>query len=130
MPEKLRIIFYRRLMFTVACALASRIGAKGLVTGESLGQVASQTLDNIVAVDAVASLPVLRPLIGTDKQDIIKQAKELGTFEISTRSTDDCCTLFMPRNPETHAKLEQVEAIWQTLPPAEWAEEILESARV
>jgi len=129
-PEKLRIIFYRRLMFAVACALSASIGAKGLVTGESLGQVASQTLDNIVAVDAVADLPVLRPLIGTDKQEIIHQAKQLGTFELSTRSTDDCCTLFMPRNPETHAKLNEVEELWQTLPHAQWVSEIIESLAV
>jgi thiamine biosynthesis protein ThiI len=126
-PEKLRIILYRRLMFAVGGALAVRLGAKGLVTGESLGQVASQTLDNILAVDTVATLPVFRPLIGTDKQDIIKQAQQLGTFDISTRSTDDCCTLFMPRNPETHASLEEVEAIWQTLPHEQWVEEILRS---
>jgi thiamine biosynthesis protein ThiI len=124
-PEKLRIIFYRRLMFAVASALALRIGAKGLVTGESLGQVASQTLDNIVAVDAVATLPVLRPLIGTDKQEIIQRAEQLGTFEISAQGTEDCCTLFMPRNPETHARLGEVEALWQELPHAQWVEEIL-----
>jgi thiamine biosynthesis protein ThiI len=124
-PEKLRIILYRRLMFTVACAFAERLGAKGLVTGESLGQVASQTLDNMLAVDAVATLPVFRPLIGTDKQEIIKQAKILGTFDISTKSTDDCCTLFMPRNPETHAKLDEVEEIWNTLPHEQWVKEIL-----
>jgi thiamine biosynthesis protein ThiI len=124
-PEKLRIIFYRRLMFAVASALALRIGAKGLVTGESLGQVASQTLDNIVAVDVVATLPVLRPLIGTDKQEIVERAEQLGTFAISTESTDDCCTLFMPRNPETHARLSEVEALWQELPHELWVEEIL-----
>ena len=129
-PEKLRIIFYRRLMFAVACALAARIGAGGLVTGESLGQVASQTLDNILVVDAVANLPVLRPLIGTDKQEIIKQSKQLGTYEISSRSTDDCCTLFMPRNPETHAKLAEVEALWQTLPHDQWVGEILEELKI
>lgn len=124
-PEKLRVIFYRRLMLAAACALAERLGAKGLVTGESLGQVASQTLDNIAAVDAVATLPVLRPLIGTDKQEIIEQAQRLGTFEISSRSTDDCCTLFMPRNPETHARLAEVDVFWNTLPHAEWVDEIL-----
>jgi len=80
------------------------------VTGESLGQVASQTLDNIAVVDAVASMPVLRPLIGMDKQEIIAEAQELGTYEISTQSHDDCCTLFMPRTPETHATVAQVEA--------------------
>jgi len=124
-PEKLRIIMYRRLMFAVAEALARRLGAKALVTGESLGQVASQTLDNIAAVDAITGMPVFRPLIGTDKQVIINQAKQLGTFEICARTTDDCCTLFMPRNPETHAKLGEVEALWQGLPHATWVEEIL-----
>ena len=126
-PEKLRVIFYRRLMLAVATALADSLGAKGLVTGESLGQVASQTLDNIVAVDAISKLPVLRPLIGTDKLDIIRQAKQLGTYEISIRSTDDCCTLFMPRNPETHAKLAEVDSVWQGLPYAEWVAEILQN---
>ncbi len=126
-PEKLRVIFYRRLMFAVACSLAERLGAKGLVTGESLGQVASQTLDNILAVDAVATLPVLRPLIGTDKLEIIEQAKRLGTFELSSRSVDDCCTLFMPRNPETHAKLPEVDELWGTLPHAQWVLEICEA---
>ena len=125
-PEKLRIIFYRRLMFSVACALARELRAKGLVTGESLGQVASQTLDNILAVDAVASLPVLRPLIGTDKQEIINQAESIGTFAISSRSTDDCCTLFMPRNPETHAQLDEVDALWSSLPHEQWVKEIVE----
>ncbi|MDR2109449.1 MAG: tRNA 4-thiouridine(8) synthase ThiI, partial [Coriobacteriales bacterium] len=93
-PERLRVVFYRRLMYAVACDYAVRVGAKALVTGESLGQVASQTLDNIRATDAVASLPVLRPLIGSDKQEIVNWAEELGTFAISTRSHDDCCTLF------------------------------------
>jgi thiamine biosynthesis protein ThiI len=126
-PEGLRIIMYRRLMFAVACELAVKLGAKALVTGESLGQVASQTLDNIVAVDAVATLPVLRPLIGTDKLEIIQRAEQLGTFAISTQSTDDCCTLFMPRNPETHAKLDVVKALWAELPVEQWIPEILDA---
>jgi thiamine biosynthesis protein ThiI len=124
-PERLRIIFYRRLMFATANLVAKELGAKALVTGESLGQVASQTLDNIVAVDCIAELPVLRPLIGTDKQEIINMAEVLHTFEISTQSTDDCCTLFMPRSPETHANLEEVNKIWNSLPVSEWLTEIL-----
>ncbi len=109
-PPDLRVLLYRRLMVRVAEAIAGRAGARALVTGESLGQVASQTLDNIAVVDAVASMPVLRPLIGMDKQEIIAEAQELGTYEISTQSHDDCCTLFMPRTPETHATVAQVEA--------------------
>ena len=124
-PDKLRVVFYRRLMFAVANEVAVREGAKALVTGESLGQVASQTLDNIRAVDVVAKWPVLRPLIGTDKQEIIAEAQRLGTYELSTQDHDDCCTLFMPRNPETHAKLDEVERIWAELPISEWVVQIM-----
>jgi thiamine biosynthesis protein ThiI len=124
-PDKLRVVFYRRLMFAVANAVAVKEGAKALVTGESLGQVASQTLDNIRAVDAVAEFPVLRPLIGTDKQEIIDEARRLGTFELSTTAHDDCCTLFMPRSPETHAKLHEVDALWVQVPVSTWVAEIL-----
>ena len=125
-PDKLRVIFYRRLMFVVANELCLQEGAKALVTGESLGQVASQTLDNIRAVDEVSVWPVLRPLIGTDKQEIIDEAKRLGTYELSIQSHDDCCTLFMPRNPETHAKLDEVSRIWAELPVLEWTKKIMD----
>ncbi|MDR3037232.1 MAG: tRNA 4-thiouridine(8) synthase ThiI [Coriobacteriales bacterium] len=124
-PSELRVIFYRRLMFAVANCVAERFGAKALVTGESLGQVASQTLDNIRAVDAVARYPVLRPLIGTDKQEIVNESLALGTFDISSQSHDDCCTLFMPRNPETHAKLPRVESLSANLPLDHWLAQIL-----
>ena len=129
-PASLRVILYRRLMFRVAEAIAAREGAGALVTGESLGQVASQTLDNIHATDASVSLPVFRPLIGTDKLEIISQAQSLGTFDISSQDAPDCCTLFMPRNPETHAKLENVEAAEASLPLSHWVEELLDSAEV
>lgn len=119
-PAPLRVLIYRRLMFGLGEAVALSEGARALVTGESLGQVASQTLDNILAVNAVVSLPVLRPLIGSDKLEIIAEAERIGTFAISSQAHDDCCTLFMPRNPETHARLERVEQVWQGLPVAEW----------
>ena len=109
-PPDLRVLLYRRLMVRVAEAVAEIEKAKALVTGESLGQVASQTLDNIAAVDDAAKLPVLRPLIGSDKLEIIAEARRIGTYEISTQEHDDCCTLFMPRTPETHASVEQVRA--------------------
>jgi len=125
-PPKYRVIFYRRLMFAVANAVALREGAKALVTGESLGQVASQTLDNIRAVDAVADFPVFRPLIGMDKQEIIEKAQELGTFDISIQNTSDCCTLFMPRSPETHADLAEVDEIWTELPHEQWVSQIID----
>jgi thiamine biosynthesis protein ThiI len=109
-PPDLRILLYRRLMIRVAERIAAVERAGALVTGESLGQVASQTLENIAAVDAAATMPVLRPLIGDDKNDIIALAREIGTFELSTQPHADCCTLFMPRTPETHATVRQVEA--------------------
>lgn len=108
----LRVIMYRRVMFSVAERIARIEQAKAIVTGESLGQVASQTLDNIIATNEVVSLPVFRPLIGSDKQEIIERAQELGTYDISTETAPDCCTLFMPRRPETHAKLDQVHEAW------------------
>jgi thiamine biosynthesis protein ThiI len=123
-PSRLRVIMYRRLMFEIACEYARRVGALALVTGESLGQVASQTLENILAVDVLSSLPVFRPLIGQDKQEIIEEAKKLGTFELSIEQVSDCCTLFMPQKPETHANLQEVEEVYSALPIKEWIEEI------
>lgn len=109
-PPDLRVLLYRRLMLRVAEAIARVERAGALVTGESLGQVASQTLENIAAVDSAATMPVLRPLIGMDKREIIDRARAIGTYELSIQPHADCCTLFMPRNPETHARLAQVEA--------------------
>lgn len=114
-PPDLRVIMYRRLMVVVSEAIAAEEKAQALVTGESLGQVASQTLTNIAAVDDAAKLPVLRPLIGSDKQEIMVDARRIETFELSIQEADDCCTLFMPRNPETHAKLSVVHAAWAQL---------------
>ena len=99
----------------VAEAIARVERAKALVTGESLGQVASQTLENIAAVDEAATLPVLRPLIGSDKLEIIGEARRIGTYELSTQEHADCCTLFMPRSPETHAKMPAVLEAWSAL---------------
>lgn len=112
--QKLRIITYRRVMFSVAERIARIEGAKALVTGESLGQVASQTLENIAAVDETVSMPVLRPLIGSDKQEIIERAQQIGTYDISCQTAPDCCTLFMPRRPETHAKHDEVHEAWDS----------------
>ena len=127
-PPSLRVIMYRRLMFKVAEELARRERAGALVTGESLGQVASQTLDNIRVTDASVDMPVFRPLIGTDKLEIIDMAQQLGTFEISSQDAPDCCTLFMPRNPETHARLSDVIAAEDSLPFDEWVVEIADAA--
>lgn len=115
-PPDLRVLLYRRLMIKVAEKIASAERAKALVTGESLGQVASQTLENIAAIDEAATLPVLRPLIGSDKLEIIADSQAIGTYDISTTDHADCCTLFVPRTPETHARLSEVLEAWEALP--------------
>jgi thiamine biosynthesis protein ThiI len=109
-PSPLRVVLYRRFMLRLAETLALRHGAKALVTGESLGQVASQTLDNLAVIDQAARLPVLRPLVGMDKDEITEQARRLGTFEISTLPDQDCCQLFVPKSPATAARLDEVLA--------------------
>lgn len=129
-PPELRVILYRRLMFRIAERIAQREGAKALVTGESLGQVASQTMDNMLVVNQSVSLPVYRPLVGFDKVEIINEAQRLGTFEISSQDAPDCCTLFMPRNPETHAKLPKVLAAEEPLPMDEWANEAVSQVEI
>ena len=129
-PPSLRIVLYRRLMFKVAQEIAKVERAGALVTGESLGQVASQTLDNIRATDDAVEMPVFRPLIGTDKLEIIDEAQRLGTFEISSQDAPDCCTLFMPRNPETHAKLEEVQKAESAFPIDQWVAELLDAAEI
>ncbi len=106
----LRVVLYRRFMLRIASALAERSRATVLVTGESLGQVASQTLENMVVIEKAAGFPILRPLVGMDKSEIIDQARRLGTFETSILPDQDCCTLFVPAHPETRARIEQVEA--------------------
>lgn len=109
-PTALRVVLYRRFMLRIAGVLAERAGAKALVTGEALGQVASQTLTNLAVIDDAAPMIVLRPLIGCDKQEIVDEAKRLGTYEISIQPDQDCCQLFIPREPETHAKRKDVLA--------------------
>lgn len=106
-----RVVLYRRMMMRIAEALAARLGATAVVTGESLGQVASQTLSNIAVTQQATALPVLRPLVGMDKSEISAQAEQIGTFEISIQPDQDCCQLFVPRHPSTHMTIEEaVEA--------------------
>lgn len=127
-PGALRVIMYRRIMYAVTERLAALEGAKAIVTGESLGQVASQTLENIMAVNEVVDLPVFRPLIGSDKQEIIARAKQIGTYDISTQVAPDCCTLFMPRRPETHAKLDAVHEAWELFDHEAMIEQLVAAA--
>ncbi len=109
-PPPPRVILYRRMMLRIASEIARRIGAEALVTGDSLGQVASQTLSNLAVVEQAASLPLFRPLIGMDKLEISTEAERLGTFEISIEPDQDCCSLFVPRHPTTRARLAAIEA--------------------
>lgn len=107
-PEKLRVILYRRMMMRIAERLANEKGYLALYSGESVGQVASQTLENIRATQDAVKLPVLRPLIGFDKDEIIEIAQKIKTFETSILPHEDCCTRFIPKHPETRADLEEV----------------------
>lgn len=122
-PPRLRVVLYRRLMVRIAARLAGRIRAGALVTGESVGQVASQTVENLSVIDAaVSGLPILRPLIGSDKDEISAEAVAIGTYPISIIPDQDCCQLFMPRNPTTKARPVEVEAAEQNLPIDEMVE--------
>jgi thiamine biosynthesis protein ThiI len=108
-PPPLRVVIYRRLMMRIAERIAWKIGAHALVTGDAVGQVASQTIENLAVVGSVATLPILRPLIGFDKEEITAEAQRLGTYETSIIPDEDCCTLFTPRFPTTRATRAAVE---------------------
>jgi thiamine biosynthesis protein ThiI len=121
-PQGLRVVIYRRLMMRIADHLAREWNAGALVTGEVIGQVASQTLENLAVIGSVTQLPVLRPLVGMDKDEIIVEAQRIGTYEISIIPDQDCCQLFTPRNPSTRARMADVEAAEKQLPIAEMVE--------
>lgn len=107
-PERFIIIVMRRFMVRIAAEIAKRTGCKALVTGDNLGQVASQTLDNLECVTDVSPVMILRPLLSFDKFDIIEQARKIGTYEISIEPHEDCCALFVPKFPEIYGKLDEV----------------------
>jgi tRNA uracil 4-sulfurtransferase len=129
-PGPMRVIVYRRLMLRIAEKIAVSRGAKALVTGEVVGQVASQTLENLQVIGSVATLPVFRPLIGMDKEEIMAEARALGTFPISIVPDQDCCTLFTPRNPLTRGRLAHVEAAEHALPVDEMVQKAVADAVV
>ena len=129
-PVAFRVILYRRFMLRIAEALAHREGAKALVTGDSLGQVSSQTLDNMATIQAAVTIPVLRPLIGMDKQEIMTQAQRLGTYPISILPDQDCCSLFVPRHPALHATAEEVARLEEQLDVPGLVAEALSSAEL
>jgi thiamine biosynthesis protein ThiI len=109
-PAPFRVILYRRMMVRIAERIAAREGALALITGESLGQVASQTLANLKVIEDAAGLPILRPLIGDDKEEIVNLARQIGTFDVSTLPHQDCCSLFVPDHPATNAAIDDVQA--------------------
>ena len=107
-PEALFTLLMRRFMMRISERGAQRVGAHGLITGESLGQVASQTMEAMAVTGQVCTLPVFRPLVGMDKEEIVRTARKIGTFETSILPYEDCCTVFTPRHPKTHPKLEEI----------------------
>ena len=109
-PEEYFTLIMRRFMMRIAQHIAEANGAKAIVTGENLGQVASQTMEAMASTQAVIDMPVLQPLIGMDKEEIVTLARKIGTFETSILPYEDCCTVFTPRHPRTHPKLKDVEA--------------------
>jgi thiamine biosynthesis protein ThiI len=126
----LRVVIYRRLMMRIAEAIGRRAGARMLVTGEVVGQVASQTLENMTSINEVATQPVLRPLIGMDKEEITAQAQLLGTYPVSIIPDQDCCTLFTPRHPATKARRTDVLRAEEALPIDEIVEQAVAGAVV
>jgi thiamine biosynthesis protein ThiI len=115
-PAELRVVIYRRLMMRIAEKLARGWRARALVTGEVIGQVASQTLENLTCIAAATTLEILRPLVGMDKDEIIEQAGALGTYPISVIPDQDCCQLFTPRHPATRARIEEIARAESALP--------------
>jgi thiamine biosynthesis protein ThiI len=127
---RLQVLSQRRLMVRVASALGERLGADALVTGDSLGQVASQTLPNLAVVEEAAHLPLLRPLIDQDKSEIVDMARELGTYEISILPDEDCCQLFSPKLASTRGHPDDLRRIERTADVEELVEQLAESAEL
>ncbi len=129
-PGPMRVVVYRRLMLRIAERIARERGAQALVTGDVVGQVASQTLENLAVIGAVAGLPIFRPLIGMDKEEITAEAIKIGSYPISIIPDQDCCTLFTPRNPQTRSRLADIERAEAALPIDELVERAVAEAVV
>ncbi|MBB6062376.1 thiamine biosynthesis protein ThiI [Thermosipho japonicus] len=108
-PDRYSLIIQRRSMMRIANKLAKKIKAKAIITGENVGQVASQTLENLHTIEAASNLPILRPLIGFEKMDIVEKAKEIGSYEISIQPYLDSCVVFAPKNPATKSSIKEIE---------------------
>ena len=129
-PAELRVVIYRRLMLRIAERLARAWRARALVTGEVVGQVASQTIENLTAIADATTMEVLRPLVGMDKDEITAEAARIGTLTISNIPDQDCCQLFTPRHPATRAKLEAVERAERALPVSDMVEAAVAAVQV
>jgi thiamine biosynthesis protein ThiI len=129
-PAPLRVVIYRRLMMRIADRIARDHGAGALITGEVIGQVASQTLENMSVIGSVTTLPILRPLVGMDKEEVVAQAIRIGTYEVSIVPDQDCCQLFTPKHPSTRASREAVEDAEVALPLDELVAEAARAAEV
>ena len=125
-PAELRVVIYRRLMLRIAEQVARRWRARALVTGEVVGQVASQTIENLTAIAEATTLQVLRPLVGMDKDEITAEAARIGTLPISNIPDQDCCQLFTPRHPATRARSQQIARAEETLPIGEMVKAAIE----
>lgn len=129
-PENYTTLMLRMCMMKVATMLAKRIGADCLITGESLGQVASQTIENMAVTESACGLPLLRPLVGLDKEEIITTAREIGTYETSILPYEDCCVLFSPKHPVLKAPLEEAKGIFESLEVEPLLEEAFNSRQL
>lgn len=129
-PEKYNITIMRRMMYKMAAKLAKRRDIKALITGESVGQVASQTLESMYVINEVTSMPILRPLISTDKTKIVETAKKIGSYKISIRPYEDCCTVFVPDSPVTKPELKATLKAEKNLDVDELISEALQKSKM
>ena len=125
-----RVVLYRRFMARIGEHIAGLENARALVSGESLGQVASQTLQNLAAIEEAVRMPILRPLIGMDKDEIIEGAKGLGTFEISIEPDQDCCSLFVPKHPAIRSHAGHLRGIESRLPVRDMIDKVIQETEI
>ena len=128
-PEAYRVLLYRRMMLRIAEVLAREYGCLGLATGDSLSQVASQTLSNLAGIGQAATIPIFRPLIGMDKVEIVREAREFGTYDISVRPQEDCCSFMVPRHPKIQSRPEDLARMEKNLPVDAWVQQGVKEAK-
>jgi len=129
-PSTETTVLMRRLMMKIAERVAIKTGAQALITGEAIGQVASQTIESLTVTNDAVSMPVFRPLIGFDKEEIVERAKAIGTFETSILPYEDCCTVFVPQHPVTKPKVEKLRESEALVDFTEMIEAAIENAEI